>query len=201
MPNIFSSFKMQVFSRSFFSWDYQLMTKKERIEFINGAYQCYLDILLSEKIESNVDRFRGKVITEDIYKDFVWIFDGVLYQLRENENLPENFWNKINCLWLTVYYFKFYHDEFENAPVNKLPKSIHNEWLEREKILQKKLLQIENEKMFELTSSSLVKQEKPAIVQDQKQDLSLLNTILSKSTEKIHFNNCTFQNVNVYINL
>ena len=55
--------------------------------------------------------------------------------------------------------------------------------------------------MFELTSSSLVKQEKPAIVQDQKQDLSLLNTILSKSTEKIHFNNCTFQNVNVYINL
>ena len=46
------------------------MNKKERINFVNGSFQYFLDVLLNENYVANVDDFRGIVISYKLYPQF-----------------------------------------------------------------------------------------------------------------------------------
>lgn len=155
MSDIFSAYEDLIHSRSFYSWDFFMMTKNERISFINGLFQYFLDILLSEKYVTDVNAFRGFVITEDLFPQFIKLFDSILFDMREHykNDLPTNLYTKINELWNATFYFNFYSQCLNDPPKNSYPSNdptLHDRWVEREKKLKKILLLCQMEQILEI---------------------------------------------------
>lgn len=126
----------QILNRSFYSWDYFIMTADERIVWINRVYVYFMKIL----------REAGVFIPDSIckssnYKSFVKKLDHILFSIRScvrKDQLPPGLWDKINALWNATFYFWLY----DNDPRSKEP---HNAYpnLGSNSVLHKKYLAME----------------------------------------------------------
>lgn len=116
----FQRFKDQ----QFYSWHYRSLSKTNRINWLNGAWQYFVDLLESFFGSKYFDykSLRNLICTESNYYEFARIFDTSVFEMRNLEPVAPmtiNMWNKIDTLWHSTFYFWCYSNEFENKPDHK----------------------------------------------------------------------------------
>lgn len=115
------------------------MIPEDRIDFVNGAVECFVQILIRQEIISSEKDIYVPVCTEENYIDFVTKFDKLLYRMREDDGTQQygKFWEAINALWGAIFHFWFNAKNFKDPPQNTLKDEpiLHAEYLRMQELL------------------------------------------------------------------
>lgn len=134
-------------SRSFYSWHFKVMTPDDRINFVNGAAESFVGLLVKEGIISSDDEIKIPICTEQNYIEFVTKFHNMVSRMRPDDGTTQygSLWTGINILWNATFYFWLYKDIYQSPPKNTYPTNIpalKDKW----EIMQSKY--VENKERF-----------------------------------------------------
>lgn len=148
---LFGKYKNAVETRSFYSWDFQLMTEDERCLWLTGAYDYVAD-LLNEYLKETTRVRKGALCVGGKggnYTDFARDFDRILFCVRNlrGDRLPKDLMQQVNALWNATFYFRLYADHVTDEPKNTYPDpekapTLKDRWYMRECDLEEKLEQL-----------------------------------------------------------
>ena len=118
---IFEKDQELVEKKKFYSWHYRSLSKINRINWLNGAWEYFVNLLESYFGPNffNYDDLKSKVCTESNYYEFAKLFDqSVFYMQRLKPVAPmtTSFRNKINSLWSSTFFFWCWSEDFPNPP-------------------------------------------------------------------------------------
>lgn len=121
---IFDNDFKYVDTQRFFFLHYRSLSKINRINWLNGAWQYFVNLLESFFGPSFTDfkRLKNVLCTENNYYEFAEAFDTSVWQMRslkQIQPMTTNMRDKINKLWSATFFFWCCSDEFQNKPNHK----------------------------------------------------------------------------------
>lgn len=120
----FNQWAYEIFTQSFFTFNYFVLSFESRIGVVNGIYFLFKELI--QNICPNF-YFKEEYCTKENYWNFVQKFDLFLYDLRCRQDIKDydiKVWDKINKMWNTMFIFRNNIENFEDPPVNKFPDGI-----------------------------------------------------------------------------
>lgn len=141
---VFDRHRVLVDSRSFFSWHHNLLTPKQRIDFLKGSFRYFLDVSSGTDLEEIATNLVAGIDFVDEYYHSVINFQNTLSRLRKRKDLTVELTTSINQLWNVVFYFWLYAKDHDALPQNTYPGHeeghiLHDRWSQMNDELKKQL--------------------------------------------------------------